>query len=112
MRPSAIIKAAIIGLSGLLTINAHADTVAAGKKLAEQNCARCHAIDHTGASPHDQAPPFRELTARYDVWGLQEALAEGILTGHPDMPQFTFEPEEITALLTFLENLGTASPKN
>ena len=36
---------------------------------------------------------------------LAEALAEGIMTGHPTMPQFTFEPDQIGALIAFLQSL-------
>jgi hypothetical protein len=33
------------------------------------------------------------LEARYPLEALEEALAEGIVTGHPDMPQFALEPD-------------------
>jgi mono/diheme cytochrome c family protein len=52
------------------------------------------------------APPFRDLSKRYPVEFLAEALAEGIVTGHPAMPRFTFEPREIDALLTYMGSLG------
>jgi hypothetical protein len=51
------------------------------------------------------APPFRDLSKRYAIENLAEALAEGIVTGHPAMPRFTFEPREIEALLTFIASL-------
>ena len=47
-----------------------------------------------------RAPAFRDLSKRYPIQHLAEALAEGIVTGHSDMPEFTFEPCEIEALLT------------
>jgi hypothetical protein len=53
------------------------------------------------------APPFRDLTKRYPVDNLAEALAEGIVTGHPAMPHFTFEPREIDALLRYISSLGS-----
>ena len=34
------------------------------------------------------APPFRDLPKRYPVENLAEALAEGIVTGHPARPRF------------------------
>jgi hypothetical protein len=52
------------------------------------------------------APPFRVLPQRYPVDHLAEALAEGIVVGHPMMPQFTFDPPEIDALLTYIESLS------
>jgi mono/diheme cytochrome c family protein len=36
---------------------------------------------------------------------LDEALAEGITVGHPDMPEFVLEPDEIAALIAYLESL-------
>ncbi len=80
--------------------------VARGEALAQRLCANCHAITPQGASPHQQAPPFRELPKRYPVAHLAEALAEGIVVAHKDMPQFTLDPPEIDALLSFMESLA------
>jgi cytochrome c len=51
------------------------------------------------------APPFRTLHERYPVETLQEALAEGIVTGHPSMPEFRFEPDQINDFLVYLKSL-------
>jgi cytochrome c len=59
-----------------------------GKTFALTNCARCHSIDRVTQSPLKIAPPFRSLHNRYPVETLAEALAEGINTGHPTMPEF------------------------
>ena len=37
--------------------------------------------------------------------GVEESLAEGIVSGHPDMPEFTFEPKEINSILAYLNSL-------
>jgi len=63
----------------------------------------CHAM--TQPSPFAGAPPFRTLHERYPVDTLQEALAEGIVTGHPDMPEFRFDPNQIGDFLAFLKTL-------
>src|SRR6185503_10675766 len=76
-----------------------------GRAIAETQCARCHAIGLTGTSPMGLAPPFRDLSQRYPIDTLAEALAEGIVTGHPAMPVFTFHPSEIDALLTYIDGL-------
>lgn len=76
-----------------------------GQAIAQKYCARCHAIDDISDSPMGLAPPFRDLSKRYPIENLAEALAEGIVTGHPAMPRFTFEPREIDALLTFIGSL-------
>jgi cytochrome c len=82
-----------------------------GKKILEANCSRCHAIGETGTSPHAQAPPFRTVVTRYAPANLAEALAEGIASGHPDMPEFVFEPAEIDAIVAYLDNLSQQQEK-
>src|ERR1700709_1139368 len=66
-----------------------------GKTFALNNCARCHSIDRMTRSPLKIAPPFRTLHLRYPVDNLGEALAEGIVTGHPTMPEFRLDPDQI-----------------
>jgi cytochrome c len=76
-----------------------------GQALLAKNCSRCHAISRTGASPHPEAPPFRTLSRKYPIEGLAEALAEGISVGHPDMPEFIFEADEVGAILAYLKSI-------
>ena len=78
---------------------------ATGYGILRKNCARCHAIATTGDSPLAKAPPFRDVTKRYDPSNLEEALAEGIVTGHNEMPEFAFEPDRITAITAYLSTL-------
>lgn len=74
-----------------------------GKTIATDLCSGCHAVGRTGDSPHPDALPFRKISMHYPVRDLEEALGEGIFVGHPDMPPFVFAPEDIDALLTYLE---------
>jgi len=96
---------------GLVTLTLIAPVLAAspaeqrGKAYAQAHCARCHAIGRSGRSPFGQAPPFRTLHQRYPVETLGEALAEGIETGHPAMPEFTLDPDRIHDLLSYLKTL-------
>ncbi len=76
-----------------------------GKTFARANCARCHAIDRTSVSPLEIAPPLRTLHQRYPIETLGEALAEGIYTGHADMPAFELNPDQIHDLLSYLKTL-------
>jgi cytochrome c len=76
-----------------------------GKTFAMNNCAKCHSIDKVSPSPLKIAPPFRTLHKRYPVETLAEALAEGIQTGHPTMPEFQLEPDQIGDLLAYLKTL-------
>jgi mono/diheme cytochrome c family protein len=79
--------------------------IAKGRALVVRNCGMCHAVGRTGASPNKQAPPFRELHQRYDMDMLGEALAEGILTGHPAMPEYRFQPDEVVAIIRYLRSI-------
>ncbi|MDR6305193.1 mono/diheme cytochrome c family protein [Nitrobacter vulgaris] len=82
-----------------------AANVEQGRRLALLYCAGCHAIDKVSPSPLRIAPPFRNLHQRYPVETLEEALAEGIITGHPSMPQFQFEADQINDFIAFLKSL-------
>jgi len=74
-----------------------------GYRFAITNCSRCHAIGPVGESPLKIAPPFRTLHDRYEIDDLAEAFAEGIVTGHPSMPEFKLDGAEIDDLLAYLK---------
>ena len=76
-----------------------------GKTFVLTNCARCHSIDRVSPSPLKIAPPFRTLHLRYPIETLGEALAEGISTGHPTMPEFRLDPDQIHDVLSYLKTL-------
>jgi mono/diheme cytochrome c family protein len=83
---------------------------ARGEALVKENCARCHAIGKEGDSPHKEAPPFRTLSAKYPIEDLAESLAEGIMSGHPDMPIFVFGPQDVQAVIDYLESIQEQQP--
>jgi mono/diheme cytochrome c family protein len=78
-----------------------------GAALTQRFCAGCHAIGRNGKSPNPAAPPFRELHRRYSIDNLAEALAEGMLVGHPAMPEFQFQPQDIRAIISYLKSIQT-----
>ena len=80
--------------------------IAHGRRLVELNCARCHAVTESDRSTHPDAPPFRTLARRYPIDDLAEALAEGISTGHPDMPEFTASPDQIDAIIAYIKSIS------
>ena len=104
-RHCALAAALMVGLDSPVAAQGAVD-IEAGKKLAEVHCSRCHAIGGTDRSLMEGAPPFRDLGQRYPIEDLAEALAEGIMTAHPQMPVFTFTPEQIDDLLAYLDSLG------
>jgi mono/diheme cytochrome c family protein len=116
--------AAAIGLAAILVVDkagaqpgtvpepavpgAAGDSAAKGLEILNANCGRCHATGEDDASKHTEAPPFRVVVTRYPPENLAEALAEGIVSGHPDMPEFVFQPAEIEAILAYLGTLAPA----
>ena len=84
---------------------AEKDLTAKGEALVRENCSRCHAIGKEGDSPHPQAPPFRTLSNKYPIENLAKSLAEGIVSGHPDMPIFVFSPQDVAAIIDYLQSV-------
>lgn len=76
-----------------------------GEELLGKNCARCHAVGRTGESPYKLAPAFRNLGQRYPIESLEEALGEGIMSGHPDMPEFAFDADEVGDIIAYLNSI-------
>jgi mono/diheme cytochrome c family protein len=76
-----------------------------GEQLLRENCGRCHAVGRTGESPHKLAPAFRNLGQRYRIESLEEALGEGIMSGHPDMPEFTFDADQVGDIIAYLKSI-------
>jgi mono/diheme cytochrome c family protein len=87
-----------------------------GEGLLTANCSSCHAVGRAGNSPKPEAPPFRTLGQRYPIEVLAEALAEGLSSGHPDLPEYRFDIDDVDAILAYLESIqekapGTAPPR-
>lgn len=107
MSPSLFARSAVIAFALVMvgSVAASAASVEQGRRIAVIYCMKCHAIDKVSPSPLRIAPPFRTLHERYPVQTLQEALAEGIVTGHPSMPEFRFDPDQINDFLIYLKSL-------
>lgn len=104
------LKTVVIALAGVLAgasalAQAQEPTVQRGLAFVRANCARCHAIDKVSPSPLAIAPPFRDLHKRYPIESLQEAFAEGIQTGHQNMPEFRLDPDQIGSVMAYLKTL-------
>ena len=79
--------------------------LAHGKRVVEANCSRCHASKKGENGAHAEAPNFSGLFKRYPIDALEEAFAEGVYTGHPDMPVFKLTPVQISDVLAYLESI-------
>ena len=78
----------------------------AGRVFAEENCARCHAVGRDDESKLSIAPPLRTISSKYPLENLDEAFAEGIVTGHNNMPEFQLKPSEINSLLGYIQSIS------
>ena len=87
---------------------AHAQTasVEGGRQIAQKFCANCHATGPKGESPHADAPPFRIIAAKRNARSLRELLGEGMIVGHPNMPQWRFGTEDVSSLVAYLKSLS------
>ena len=89
---------------------AQEELAARGRDIAEAACAACHAVGRTGKSSDPRAPAFRELGQRYAVDSLEETLAEGVLTGHPEMPKVKMSTADIGAFVAYLKTIQVPKP--
>jgi mono/diheme cytochrome c family protein len=101
----ALILAACAPLPDRTMPSDHAASAARGAVIAQSRCGGCHATGRNDESAMRGAPPFRALSSRYPLIALEEALAEGVVTAHPAMPEFVFEPDDIQDLIAYLETL-------
>ena len=102
-------KAALVLASLLIPASAaHAEdpTAAAGRILAETNCASCHALEKTGDSPFAAAPPFRDVAARYTEDELLDGFMEGLPVRHEAMPDWDMTEDQAIALTLFIMSLA------
>jgi mono/diheme cytochrome c family protein len=77
-----------------------------GKVILHENSGRCHAIEAVGESPLKQAPPMRDIYARFAPRELQAELKEGMVSRHRAMPQIDFSDEDVDAILAYLYALA------
>jgi len=101
----ALVLLALLAVGG--SAAAQPAELARGEMLVRRHCAGCHAIGAVGVSPDKAAPPFRNLHTRYQIDDLAEALAEGLLTGHPAMPEFRFSPKDVRSIIAYLKSFQT-----
>jgi cytochrome c len=105
----ALIAAACLAIGLATTGSANADTVGdvvKGKTFVQQNCAQCHAVGLDDDSHMPEAPALRSLHKRYPIDDLAEAFAEGIVTGHPEMPRFELDTSTINDMLAYIKSLA------
>jgi len=65
----------------------------------------CHATGRSGTSPEPKAPPFRTLHQRVPLESLELLLGNGLLSGHPQMPAFLFQQQDVSAMMRHLRSI-------
>jgi cytochrome c len=100
------IAAALLSALGLAMVSypAAAADLKRGEALLARNCGACHSVDR-GDSRDKDVVPFRILGKRYPVESLEEALGEGFMSGHPDMPEFEFDADDVGAIIAYLQSI-------
>jgi cytochrome c len=82
-----------------------ADDLKLGETLLARHCGSCHSLGRRGDSPQKDAPAFHTLGSRYPVEALEEALGEGFMSGHPDMPELKFDADDVGAIIAYLKSI-------
>jgi cytochrome c len=100
--PAALLMA--LGAMAMTQPAAAAADLKRGEALLTRACGSCHAVGR-GDSPNKDALAFRTLGQRYPVEYLEEALGEGLMSGHPAMPEFKFEADDVGAIIAYLKSI-------
>jgi cytochrome c len=106
MRTIIAFLAALTAANVLSAAHAQNGSVEEGRRIAQTFCARCHAIGEEASSPRTDAPPFRYIAANRSVGSLREVLGEGMIVGHPNMPQWRFQAGDVSSLIAYLKSIG------
>ena len=112
MNTGMISRAAVTVMAALLAVSAaQAASVDAGRRLAERNCAMCHAIGVAGESANPRSPTLRDLYRRYPLGRVEEQLREGMLAGHRSMPRMQFSDRQLDDLIAYLRSIQLPNRK-
>jgi cytochrome c len=103
-RCAAIVVGAALSWSAV-PANAQSPAAQRGLTFVRVHCAQCHSIDRVSESPLTIAPPFRTLHLKYPIENLERRFSEGIVAGHPTMPQFRLEPDQVANVIAYLKTL-------
>ena len=108
-RTFSLLKYAPLAL--LLLVNGAAEArtsgIERGRRFAEENCSRCHAVGPRGSSPVEASPPFRTLRRYLSMKDLAYKLTNGELGDHPVMPHWLIDPEDVKDLVSYIETIQT-----
>jgi mono/diheme cytochrome c family protein len=75
-----------------------------GRAYAIRNCAECHAVEATRASPNQAAASFREIANTPGMTPL--AITVWLQTPHRLMPHIIVEPDDRDDLIAYITSLA------
>jgi cytochrome c len=101
--PAVLLTAIASCLAGQSALAQQTPQAQRGLTILRANCEQCHAIDKVGDSSLAIAPPFRTLHLKYPIESLERPLR--IIAGHPTMPQFRFERDQVVDIIAYLKTL-------
>jgi cytochrome c len=103
--PAVLLGAIAFCLTGQSALAQQSPQEQRGLTILRAHCEQCHAIDKVSDSSLAIAPPFRALHLKYPIESLERPLTEGIIAGHPTMPQFRFERDQVVDIIAYLKTL-------
>jgi cytochrome c len=103
--PAILLGAIAFCLIGQSALPQQSPQAQRGLTIVRTHCEQCHAIDKVSDSSLAIAPPFRTLHSKYPIESLERPLTEGIIAGHPTMPQFRFERDQVVDIIAYLKTL-------
>lgn len=84
----------------------NAESAEVGKRVAQQYCSRCHAIEATGLSPNPKSPQFPLIAERYPNGNPAPVLIDGTVVRHPGMPEFSLLANETDGLVAYIRRIS------
>ena len=75
-----------------------------GRQVAQSQCAQCHQVGPTGASPSPMAPPFRTLQVRFNHLQFEKRFAE-VESDHEMMPGFMLDKADVDDIAAYVETI-------
>ncbi len=77
-----------------------------GRIVAQEHCARCHAIGRQGQSPNPKSPRFPLIAERYPNNNPAPVLIDGTVVRHPGMPEFRLLENETDGLVAYIRRIS------
>jgi mono/diheme cytochrome c family protein len=103
MRPTMLLAAAALALSQTVAAQDLPGDPQTGRRLAENWCRECHAVDARSASAHPSAPDFAAVAARPGTTAL--SLNVFLRSSHKTMPNLMMERREADDLVAYILSL-------